>query len=152
MRIPSLRPDSGRTDRSSRTWQRSFVAVCALGIVLFLAGESAAGRQFTVSKKAGDYRVDVTIDRNPPVMGDNIVTIRVKDSAGAMITDARVVVNYYMPPMQGMPPMNYTTAAALRGTEYAMTMKIIMTGPWHIVVSVNRGGKSASMRFTIDVR
>ena len=34
------------------------------------------------------------------------------------LTEAKVLVNYYMPPMPRMAPMNYITDAKLKGEKY----------------------------------
>jgi hypothetical protein len=57
-----------------------------------------------------------------------------------------------MPPMPGMPPMNYTNSAQLSGNKYVITMDIIMSGPWNIVVKITKLGKTDTARFAIDVR
>ena len=58
------------------------------------------------------------------------------------MSGAEVTVNYYMPPMPRMPPMNYTVAAAPDGAAYRAVMELIMSGPWNIIVRANPGGKS----------
>ena len=70
---------------------------------------------------------------NPPVLGDNEIRIEIKDPQGGPVLDAEVLVNYYMPPMPKMAPMNYTIPAPLKGKEYRAVMDLIMTGPWNIV-------------------
>jgi len=94
----------------------------------------------------------MSIDRNPPILDKNKITLEIKDTAGRNITDAKVMVNYYMSPMPGMPPMNYKTDAQLHGTEYRAVMDLIMAGPWNIVVKILRRGKISSVVFAIDVR
>ena len=64
----------------------------------------------------------------------------------------RVSVNYYMPPMPGMVPMNYTIPAAPDGSGYTAKMNFIMTGPWNIVIRVESGGSPWRVTFPIDVR
>ncbi|GAB6269765.1 MAG: hypothetical protein PHV90_08295 [Smithella sp.] len=46
--------------------------------VLFLSVGLAYGMDYEVTKKAGDYTVQVKIDRNPPVVGDNNMMIWLK--------------------------------------------------------------------------
>ncbi|MFZ2397728.1 MAG: hypothetical protein WAW31_03495 [Smithella sp.] len=46
--------------------------------VLFLSAGLAYGMDYEVTKKAGDYTVQVKIDRNPPVVGDNNMMIWLK--------------------------------------------------------------------------
>jgi uncharacterized GH25 family protein len=120
-------------------------------LVLFAAGVAQA-RDYEVQKKAGDYDVKVSIDRNPPIVGDNNVTIEVKDKAGKPVTDAKVKVDYSMPPMPGMPPMNYKTDAALKGDVYKTTLGLSMGGSWNITVRISRGGKTSRLKFTVDAR
>jgi hypothetical protein len=108
------------------------------------------GRGYEAKKKAGEYEVEIKIDRNPPVVGENNITIEIKDAAGKKVTDSKVLVNYYMPPMPRMPPMNYRTDAKLNGNEFRAYMKLIMSGPWYIVVIINRGGKISTAKFNIE--
>ena len=123
-----------------------------IGLVVLLSAGVALAKDYEVKKKAGDYDVEVAIDRNPPVVGDNKVTIEIKDSAGHHVRDAKVVVDYSMPAMPGMPPMNYKTDAVLKGDEYAAVMNLSMAGPWNIAVKITREGKTSSMKFTIDAK
>ncbi len=126
------------------------VAVMVL-MILFVAVLAYAG-SYEVRKKAGEYDVVVTIDKNPPVVGDNNMTVAVKDASGKDVTDAKVKVDYSMPAMPGMPAMNYKTDATLKGSEYKATMNLSMSGPWNIAVKISRGGKTASMKFNADAR
>jgi hypothetical protein len=80
--------------------------------VLLIAGIAYA-KDYEVTKKAGEYNVIVKIDKNPPVVGDNNMKIDIKDASGKNVTDAKVKVEYSMPAMPGMPPMNYKTDASL---------------------------------------
>jgi len=116
---------------------------------------------FTTAGEAGDYRVrrktqhhvvDASINRNPPVMGENTIRIEIRDATGRSLTGARVSVNYYMPPMPGMVPMNYTIPATPDGSGYTAKINFIMTGPWNIVIRVESGGSPWRVIFPIDVR
>jgi len=118
-------------------------------LLLFVAGIAYA-KDFEVKKKAGEYNVEVKIDKNPPVTGENNLEIQIKDAAGKNIRDAKVSVNYSMPAMPGMPPMNYKTEAELKGDTYKAKMNLSMAGPWQIVVKIARAGKKAAMKFAID--
>jgi nitrogen fixation protein FixH len=105
-----------------------------------------------MTKKAGDYTVDVTMDRNPPVTGKNSVEVRVKDKAGKAVTDAKVTVEYSMPAMSGMPAMNYKSDAELKGETYRTVISPSMAGSWNVAIKVARGGKTDTARLTIDVK
>lgn len=120
-------------------------------MVLFVAGFAFA-KDYEVAKKTGDLDVLVKIDKNPPVMGNNNVTVTAKDAKGAAVTDAKVVVEYSMPAMPGMPPMNYKTNAVLKGSEYKAVMNLSMAGPWNIAVKLTKGGKTSVVKFSIDVQ
>jgi len=126
-----------------------------LGLVVFvllLVAGIAYAKDYEVKKKAGEYDVEVKIDRNPPVVGDNNVKIEIKDSSGKYVTDAKVVVDYGMPAMPGMPAMNYKTDAELKGDEYKAKMNLSMSGSWNIAVKITRAGKTSTMKFTVDAK
>ncbi|MDI6800727.1 MAG: FixH family protein [Thermodesulfovibrionales bacterium] len=120
--------------------------------MLVLCAGSAYAKEYEVKKKAGEYDVEVKIDKNPPVVGNNNIEIEIKDAAGKYITDAKVVVDYSMPAMPGMPAMNYKTDATLKGNEYKAIMNLSMSGPWNIAIKITRGGKTTTMKFNVDAR
>lgn len=124
----------------------------AFAVAVFLAAGAAYAKDYEVKKKAGDYDVKVLIDKNPPVTGDNGVTVEIKDGAGHHVRDAKVIVDYSMPAMPGMPAMNYKTDAVVKGDVYKATMNLSMAGPWNIAVKISREGKSSSMKFTVDAK
>lgn len=121
-------------------------------LMVVLSGGLAIAKDYEVKKKAGDFDVEVRIDKNPPVVGDNNITVAVKDAAGKYVTDAKVVVDYSMPAMPGMPPMNYKTDSVLKGNEYRATMNLSMSGPWNIAIKITRAGKTSTAKFNIDAR
>ena len=126
-------------------------AVVIMIAVLLIAGVAYA-KEYEVKKKAGEYNVEVKIDRNPPVVGDNNIRVEIKDASGKYITDAKVIVDYSMPAMPGMPAMNYKTDTELKGNEYKATMNLSMSGSWNIAVKIAKGGKTSSMKFTVDAK
>ncbi len=128
----------------------SCLFVLFLLTIVFISDGQAG--DYRLRKKNRDYTLDIAINRNPPIMGNNTVRIKIKDAQGKYLAGAKVDVNYYMPPMPGMPPMNYTVPADSESDEYTATMDFIMTGPWNIVVKVNDGKNSWRATFPIDVR
>lgn len=128
---------------------KKFIVVA---VVVFLAAGAAYAKDYEVKKKAGEFDVVVTIDKNPPVTGDNGVTVAVKDAGGKVVKDAKVVVDYSMPAMPGMPAMNYKADAVLKGEEYKAVMNLSMAGSWNIAVKISAGGKNGSMKFTVDAK
>lgn len=120
-------------------------------MVLLIAG-TAVAKNYEVTKKAGDYNVVVSIDKNPPTTGDNNISVSVKDGAGADVTDAKVVVEYSMPAMPGMPAMNYKTNAEWTGKEYKSKVNFSMSGSWNMAIKIIRAGKTTQVKFTVDAR
>jgi len=118
-------------------------------VIAALAGYAFAGG-YEVKKQAGEYAVHAVIDRNPPVVGDNTITVEIKDASGKYVTDAKVAIDYSMPAMPGMPPMNYKTTGKLDGNEYKAVMNLSMSGPWNVAVKIKKGGKTSTMKFNVD--
>ena len=119
-------------------------------LILFLITEIASAKDFEIRRRVGEYEAEVKIDRYPPVLGDNRIEIEIKDAGGNRVTDAKVLVHYYMPPMPRMAPMNYITDAKLKGEKYKATMNFIMSGPWIIAIKINHAGKMSTAKFNID--
>ena len=112
----------------------------------------AWGGDYKVRRTVEGHTLDITLNRNPPIMGKNEIRIEIKDTHGKFVTNNLVTVNYYMPPMPGMPPMNYTLKAVPHGSGYVATMDFIMTGPWNVVVKASTAGKQLRLTVPIDVR
>jgi hypothetical protein len=121
-------------------------------LILFLIPGIANPKGYEVKRKAGEYETEVKIDKYPPVLGDNRIEIEIKDAGGKPITDAKVLVNYYMPPMPRMAPMNYITDAKLKGDKYKATMNFIMSGPWIIAIKISHAGKMSTAKFNVDAQ
>ena len=118
-------------------------------LTLLLVTGVAFAKNYEANKKAGDYDVTMIIDKNPPVVGDNAVTVTVKDQAGKVVNDAKVVIDYSMPAMPGMPAMNYKTDAPLKGDDYRATMNLSMAGAWNVAVKITRGNQTTTAKFNV---
>ena len=68
------------------------------------------------------------------------------------MSDAQVMVNYYMPPMPRMAPMNYKTEAKMKKGKYYATLKFIMAGPWYIAVIIRHEGKTNTTKINVDAQ
>ncbi|MEW6714441.1 MAG: FixH family protein [Nitrospirota bacterium] len=121
-------------------------------VSLLLMCGAAYAKDYEVKKKAGDYDVEIKIDKNPPVVGKNNMEIEIKDKSGKYVTDAKVVIEYGMPAMPGMPAMDYKTDAELKGEEYKATMDISMSGSWNIAIKITRGDKTSKAKFSVDAQ
>ncbi|MBP1768944.1 MAG: copper resistance protein [Candidatus Aminicenantes bacterium] len=126
------------------------VAVCLFG--LFLLAGPVPGKELELIKKVGDLMVVAVIERNPPTVAKNAIEVRVTDAAGNPVQDAKLLVNYYMPPMARMPPMNYKVEAKWKKDAYKAVMDLIMAGPWIILVRITIDDKTVTAKFNIDAR
>jgi hypothetical protein len=124
--------------------------VALFTVMFLLVAGIAFAKEYEITKKAGPYTVDVKIDNNPPVAGNNNLSIEVKDANGKYVTDAKVEVVYSMAAMPGMPPMNYKAVARPGGNEYKAKMNLSMSGSWTVEVKVSKGGKTQKAQFTVD--
>ena len=124
--------------------------IAVFAIILLLIAGIAYAKDYEVKKKSGQYNVEVKIDKNPPVVGDNNVSIEIKDASGKYVTDAKVRVDYSMPAMPGMPAMNYKEDATVSGNTYKATMNLSMAGAWNVAVKIKKDGKTNTVKFNVD--
>jgi YtkA-like protein len=124
-----------------------FIAVLAI----FTAAGCTKGYQ--TQKAAGDLTVTLSAGSYPLIIGDNAMTIKITDSSGKAVTDAKVGARYYMPHMPGMAPMEYTVEGTPKGGGYGFNANIAMEGGWRVDVNVVRGDKpSPTVTFNVDAR
>lgn len=121
-------------------------------MVMALMVGTAWGKNYEVTKTVDGYTVKVDIDKNPPIIGDNNLSIMIKDASGKNITDAKVKVEYSMPAMPGMPAMNYKADAALKGNEYKAKVNFSMAGSWGLVVQITQAEKVKKVKLNVDVK
>lgn len=126
--------------------------IAVFTLILLMSAGLVWAKDYEIQKKAGDLNVVVKLDKNPAVMGENGVSVTVKDGAGKEVTDAGVKVEYAMPAMPGMPAMNYGSVLALNKNTYQGKLNFSMSGSWNIVVKIMRGGKTVSTKFSVDVQ
>ena len=119
-------------------------------ITLSLTTGLAFAKDYEVTKKAEDYTVLVKIDKNPPVVGENNVTIEIKDAAGKSVTEAKVKLDYGMAAMPGMPAMSYKADAELKGALYKAKMNPSMAGSWNVTIQITQGDKVRKAKFNVD--
>jgi hypothetical protein len=130
---------------------RRIIAILAAAVFLMACGLVLA-KDYELTKKAGDYNVQINIDKNPPVTGINKIAIVIKDASGKTVTDAGVAIDYGMPTMPGMGAMNYKTNAIVKGDSYLATINFSMTGPSFINIKITRGGKTQTVKLNVDVK
>jgi hypothetical protein len=120
-------------------------------IILLLAAGLVYAKDYVVMKKAGSYTVQVKLDKNPPITGQNKMEISIKDDKGGNVTDATVVVEYSMPAMPGMPAMNYKAKAELNGSRYLANVNFSMSGGWAVNIKITRAGKTQVVKLNVDI-
>lgn len=121
-------------------------------MVMALMVGTAWGKNYEVTKTVDDFTVKLEIDKNPPILGDNNMSIVIKDSSGKSITDAKVKVGYSMPAMSGMPAMSYKTDAALQGNEYKAKVNFSMAGSWNVEIQIAQAQKVKKVKLNVDVK
>jgi len=126
---------------------------CALILFFILAiGGAACAKNLELQKKSADYAVEIKLDRNPPIVGDNEMEVHIKDARGQFLPGLQPAVNYYMLPMPRMAPMNYTISAKPYKHYYRVSMNFIMSGPWVIAIKIPASGRTRTIKFNIDVQ
>lgn len=123
-----------------------------IGVAVILSVPLAYGKGLEVRKKVSGYEFLINMDRDPPVIGDNPIEIGIRDANDIAVKDAKVLVNYYMPPMPRMAPMNYTEEARYSGNGYKLSMHFIMAGPWVIRVIVTHNGQRVATKINVDAQ
>ena len=125
--------------------------ILLFSVFVLLAG-TAWGKNYEVTKTVDDYTVKVEIDKNPPIVGDNNLSLTIKDGSGKNITDAKVKVGYSMPAMPGMPAANYKTDGTLQGNEYKAKVNFSMAGSWNMEVQITQAQKVKKVKLNVDVK
>ena len=136
--------------RRRQTMKRIIAIVAAM--VFLIALSQAYAKDYEISKKSGDYNIQVKIDKNPPAAGRNQMEVAIKDNAAKDITDAAVTVDYGMPAMPGMGAMNYKTNAELKAGKYSAALDFSMSGAWFVNIRINKAGKTQTVKLNIDVK
>ncbi|MDA8079212.1 MAG: FixH family protein [Nitrospiraceae bacterium] len=128
------------------------VSCClALTAVLHLYVDVAYGKDYEVKRTVGGCEVVIKSDKNPPIAGDNNVSVEITDISGNRVSDPVVVVEYSRPARSGMPAMNYTADTVMKKGKYVGKMSLSLPGPWNVTVKIIRSGETASARLTVDV-
>ncbi len=118
-------------------------------VLLLLSTGIVSAKSYEVKKKVGEYNVVMKIDRNPPVAGDNHVTIEVTDAFGRCACDADVMVEYSKSATPWMPA--YKADTRLKRGRFVGKISLPMAGSWNIAVKIVKGKKHWMTNFTVDV-
>ena len=129
--------------------------VFGLLMVVVFAGILAAGctKGYEAKQTVDNTTVALSAKAYPLVLGDNALTIKVTDASGNLTKDAQVSVRFFMPPMPGMAPMEYTSQATAQGDAYTCSVNPAMAGGWKAEVTVARTGQApVTASFNVDAR
>jgi len=131
--------------------KKSLLAVLVAVIALAVLGGCSKG--YESQKTAGDLKITLKADRYPLIKGDNSLSVALSDAAGKAVTDASVQAKYYMPPMAGMAPMDFTAQTVSQGGRYSFSANIPMEGGWKLDVTATQPGKApVTTTFNVDAR
>jgi len=99
---------------------------------------------------AGSYKAVITSDQ-PPHVGINVWKIKIYGADGKLMTNAKVSVNGYMPPMPGMPEMNFDYPVEDKGSYYESKVNLSMGGTWQITIKAEKGNEKAVFKFGFNL-
>jgi hypothetical protein len=122
-----------------------------LTALLLLAASITYAGSYEVKKEVGGYYVVMKIDRNPPIAGDNNVSIEVTDATTLCACNANVVIEYSRPAMPGAPALHYTAETELKRGRHIGKISLSMAGFWNIAVKITTGDKTWTTNFIVDV-
>lgn len=124
-----------------------------VAVLISFAVVAGCSKGYESQKSSGGVNITLKADGYPLVKGDNTLSLKVTDTAGKAVTDAKVNVRFYMPPMPGMAPMDSTTQAMVHADKYMATVNAPMEGGWKAEVVVEQPGKDAAVTtFNLDAR
>jgi hypothetical protein len=122
-------------------------------VIMTLALAVGISWGYETQKSTGGLTVTLSAGSYPLVKGDNDLSVKITDAAGKAVTDAKVTVRFFMPPMPGMAPMSSKTEATLKGDTYRLKANADMEGTWKTEVTVVQPGKSpVTATFNLDAR
>ncbi|WP_035277413.1 FixH family protein [Desulforegula conservatrix] len=126
-------------------------------ILVFMAASlliaiPAFAKELKLEKKAGDNTVTLTLEKNPPITGDNKAVIEIKDSAGKIVKNAQVELNASMPAMPGMPAMKNTSKVQAGAEAYETMINFSMPGSWNIELKLNINNQKQVVKYNVDVK
>jgi hypothetical protein len=100
-------------------------------------------------KQSNNLLVWVFSNPTIPVRGDNTFEVFVADSNGQPITDATVSFDINMTNMNH--GKNVVTTSQLGEGRYSGVVHFVMSGPWRVIVGIERAGQINTVRFDFIV-
>jgi hypothetical protein len=100
-------------------------------------------------KPSGDLLVWIFSNPTSPIRGNNTFEAFVTDANGQPITDATVTFDINMTNMNH--GKNVVTASSLGDGHYSGDVHFLMSGPWRVIVGIERAGQITPVRFDFMV-
>ena len=101
------------------------------------------------SKQCGSLTVNLSSNSNPPIRGNNTFEALVTDAQGKLVSDAKLSFDIDMTNMSH--GKNVIAASSLGEGRYSGNIFFLMPGPWRVIVSIERAGQTAIVRFDFNV-
>jgi len=120
-------------------------------VLLALWVSTSYAKPYEVERRVDGYNVLMKIDRNPPVAGDNTVSIEVTDVSTGCACNATVAIEYSRPAMLGTPALRYKADTVLKGGRHVGKITLSAAGFWNIAVKITSHDKTWTTNFTVDV-
>jgi Cu(I)/Ag(I) efflux system membrane fusion protein len=113
---------------------------------------AACARKADTSIPAGDLRVQVRLDPDPPRAAENVLHLELTDAQGKPIDGAQLGFTYDMPAMGAMPEMKGGgDVKAIGGGKYDVTYSLSMLGAWTLALGIDAPGHAhAELRLTVS--
>lgn len=112
------------------------------------AGDAGEG----IVTQAGDLRLRLALDPDPPKQKGNALLIEAMDASGDPVEDAKVEVTYSMPAMGAMPEMKGTADVDEVGEgRYRATFDLPMAGSYTLTTEVTAPAGDGIARHTLTV-
>ncbi|MBI1927431.1 efflux RND transporter permease subunit [Candidatus Poribacteria bacterium] len=159
---PEPSEDAGAVAPSRRRRATTILALVAL-LALVILGAIIAYKFKADFRRLKDFgssqtqtvgELSISLSPSSLKIGENQMKVKVLDTSGKPVTDARVEVIAFMPamPSMGMPEMRSQAEGKLRGDEYVAAVSIPMAGDWEITVNVSTPETKSPAKFRMPAR
>lgn len=102
-----------------------------------------------VPEKISEASIDFTSDPDPLVRGHNALIVTLRDSKGAPISGAQVIVSFYMAamPAMGMAAMHAQGTGTEQGNgKYVATIELPSGGTWSLTITASKAGSTIATK------
>ncbi len=127
----------------------SAILLALLGSLVFVynrpADESMAKPEDTLSHWAGPFAIDVTLEPAKPKVGNNTISLLIRDKDGQPVSDARIEAVSEMPAMGSMPAMPVPIEMKMDSPgHYRGHYELPMAGYWPLTLSIRSEAKGSA--------